>query len=132
VVAVSQELLDLLAGEVGGETIPALFEQPSERWFLEYLVRLEQLLAVRCSALDGIDSRSFLSGEREIVDGNLRLCLENPRAVNVRLLLAQTVASLRGSRAEVVSEFGDRLALLQKEYPLPEPAQSIVTDIFSN
>ena len=50
---------------------------PDVVYLANYLLRLEQLLAVRCAGMDGV-SPAFLNGEREIIDGNLQLCLWCP------------------------------------------------------
>ncbi len=84
-----------------------------------YLVRLEQLLAMRCA-----NSPTALHGVREILEGCLHLCLDFPASVTVRALLADAVARMRNIRPDVVAEFQDRLQLLQTEHPVAEPAQS--------
>jgi hypothetical protein len=78
------------------------------------LLRLEQLLAVRSSTIDGVRS-SFLSGEREIINGNLQLCLACPNNVSTRLMLVQTLSGLKKVRPDILPEFKDKLNLLQKE-----------------
>jgi len=104
---------------------PPRYQIPVAPYFGSYLLRLEQLLAVRCSGMDGVPS-GFLSGEREILDGNLQLCLEYPQNVGVRLLLVQTMLAMKRGRPAVLLEYREKLALLRKEKPLPEPAHSIV------
>ena len=75
--------------------------------------------------MDGVPS-GFLSGEREIVDGNLQLCLEYPQNVGIRILLVQTLLAMKRARPAVVTEFREKVARLQKEKPLSEPAHSVV------
>jgi tetratricopeptide (TPR) repeat protein len=94
-----------------------------------YLLRLEQLLAVLTTAQDQA-SRS-LSGEHEILDGTLQLCLEKPESISIRLLLVQTLRSMKKIRPDILPEFRSRIDLLQKEKPLPEPAQSVVARILA-
>jgi hypothetical protein len=91
-------------------------------------LRLEQLLAVSCSSIDNVDGR-FLNGERELIDGNLLQCLDAPARVNTRLLFAQTLLAMKRARPDILPEFVERIALLQKECPLPEPAQGVVQGI---
>ena len=72
----------------------------------------------------------FLNGEREIIDGNIQLCLSHPGSANVRLLLAQTLLAMSRVRPIVVSEFSDRVRMLQKEHPLTQPSQNLVQQFF--
>ena len=88
-------------------------------------LRLEQLLAIRCAGMNGVPS-GFFHGEREVLDGNLQLCLDHPVNVSTRILLVQTLAAFKRVRPEILPEFKERIALLQKEKPLPEPAQGVV------
>ncbi|HZR19761.1 MAG TPA: hypothetical protein VFE51_20920 [Verrucomicrobiae bacterium] len=127
ILALSSKLLSILVkeAEIEQALAPAFYQVPSPPHFAYYLLRLEQLLAVRCGAMKGVPP-GFLSGEREIIDGNLQLCLEFPQNVVTRLLLAQTLQALQQVRPEVLSEFKEKVALLQKEKPLPQAAQGIV------
>ncbi len=94
-----------------------------------YLLRLEQLLAVRTAAMN--PAQPTLSGEREILDGHLQLCLDEPESVPIRLLFAQTLRGMKKVRPDILPEFRARVDLLQKEKPLSEPAQSIAARIFA-
>jgi tetratricopeptide (TPR) repeat protein len=124
--ALAAQLLSLLARHAGLEaaTPPPAYEVPLPH-FGDYLLRLEQLLAVRCGRSDRVQA-GFLSGEREIIDGNIRLCLAQPRNVGVRVLLAQTLRAMSQARPDILPEFREKLAVLQKEHPLPDPAHGIV------
>ncbi|MCV6801396.1 hypothetical protein, partial [Achromobacter ruhlandii] len=104
---------------------PANYTVPDGAAFPYYLLRLEQLLAVRCNGADP-DQPGQLNGEREIIDGNLRQCLDFPRSVNARLLLAQTVRAMKKVRPDVAGEFEEKIARLQREQPLEAPAQAVV------
>ena len=75
--------------------------------------------------MDGVPSGS-ITGEREILDGNLQLCLDFPQNVGIRILFAQTVLAMKRSRPVVVAEYQEKIARLQRENPLSEPAQSVV------
>ncbi len=123
----AKKLLGLLVeqAEVERQAPLPIYDVPHDQHFPYYLLRLEQLLAVRCSAMDGVRA-NFLSGEREIIDGNLQLCLAWPQNVGTRLLLIQTVSTMKKVRTDILAEFKDKLNLLQKEKPLPEPANSLV------
>jgi tetratricopeptide (TPR) repeat protein len=121
------QLMDLLAreAEVASQTPPAFYQVPADVNFPYYLLRLEQLLAVRCSGIEGVPQR-FLSGERDIIDGNIQTCLACPANVNTRILLANTLLAMKRVRPDVLPEFKDKLTLLQKEKPLDEPAHGII------
>jgi hypothetical protein len=43
----------------------------------DYLLRLEQLLARRCASM-GTTQRGLLNNEREIIEGNIGLCIDHP------------------------------------------------------
>ncbi len=123
----SRELLDLLAEQAEAElqALPTAYQPPTGEALSFDLLRLEQLLAIRCAATDGTPA-GFLSGEREILDGNLRLCLASPTSPTLRLLLAQTLLTMRKVRPDILPEFKAQVALLQNEQPLPPPAHGVV------
>ena len=125
--ALARQLIALLReqAEVEPVPIPSLYQVPGAPHFACYLLRLEQLLAVRCGSMDGVPV-GFLSGEREIIDGNIQQCLNLPQNVPARLLLAQTLLAMKRARPDILPEFKDKLALLQKEKPLSEPAHGVV------
>lgn len=128
----ARQLLALLAeqAELAGYTPPLEYQVPAAPYFAVYLLRLEQLLAVRCAGMDGVKN-NFLSGEREIIDGNLQLCLDHPSNLGARILLTQTLAGMKRVRPDILPEFKDKIALLQKEKPLSEPAQAVVQRIIN-
>jgi hypothetical protein len=101
------------------------YTMPTKEEFSQYLLRLEQLLAVRCACLEGTGP-DFLVGAREIIEGNIYLCLSMPGSINARILLAQTVLAMNRARPGIIPEFRERLALLQRERPLGEKASAIV------
>ena len=123
----ARRLLTMLAehAEVASSLSPPIYQVPSGEQFAYYLLRLEQLLAVRCGTMDGV-SPEFLSGEREIINGNLQLCLACPDNVSTRLLLAQTLLAMNKIRPDIPPEFKNKIALLQKEKPLLKPAQDVL------
>lgn len=123
----AQQLLRLLVekAEVETQTPAPLYQVPTGANFPYYLLRLEQLLAVRCAGMDGVQS-NFISGAREIMDGNIQQCLACPQNIPARLLLAQTLSAMKKIRPDILPEFKDKIALLQKEKPLVEPAHGVV------
>lgn len=104
---------------------PLNYVTPTGTDFAYYLLRLEQLLAVCCSGMDNVPV-AFLSGTREIIDGNLQLCLNEPTTTVVRLLLVQTLQRMKKAYPQVIEEYRDKICLLQKEKPLPATAQAVV------
>lgn len=127
------QLLDLLShvAKIELEQPPSLYTLPTGANFAQYLLRLEQLLAVRCGGMDGV-SVGFLSGEREIIDGSFQLCLEMPQSANVRILLAQILLSMKRVRPDILPEFKDRVTFLQNEHPLLDPAQEVVQRLLND
>jgi tetratricopeptide (TPR) repeat protein len=123
----AKRLIEAIAPHVQTHSTMELYDFPTGAEFPFYLLRLEQLLATRCTAMEGADG--FLSSERDIIDGNIQLCIASPNCIPARGLLAQTLLAMKRVRPEILSEFRDKLALLQKEKPLQEPAQSIVKRI---
>lgn len=91
----------------------------------EYALRLEQALAVAVAAMPAAGGGS-LNREREIVSGLLQLSLAAPRNLPARLLLVQALTQLGKVRAPVVAEFSEKVALLQREHPLPMPAHGVL------
>ena len=128
----AQRLLALLAEQAEVETRPPtpLYQFPGGSNFPYYLLRLEQLLSVRCAAMPGVQS-GFLNGAREIINGNVQQCLNFPQNVPARLLLVQTLVAMKKVKPEILAEFKDKLMLLQKEKPLSEPAHGVVQRILN-
>jgi tetratricopeptide (TPR) repeat protein len=121
------ELQRALAEHAGTQpTSPSEYLPPAPPQLGAYQIRLEQLLAIRCAT-----SAKALHGIREIVDGCLHLCLDLPQSVLLRTLLADVVARVRNVRPDVVEEYAERLALLEQEHPVAEPAQSILHPMFA-
>ena len=126
----SAPLLALLSQEPGfkSQKNNSAYQVPEGALFSNYLLRLEQLLAVRCASLEDIH-RDFLSGERDIINGMIQLCLECPRNIGTRILLAQTLLAMRKVRADVNAEFVDKVLMLQRDKPLPRLSQDTVDEM---
>lgn len=121
------QLLQSLEKHAGAspQASPSAYQIPSGQGFIDYLLRLEQLLAVRCSAMEGVQDR-FLTGEREILDGNLRLCLADSSSIPARLLFTQTLLTMKRVCPAAVAEFQERVQLLQSSRPLTGVAHDVV------
>jgi tetratricopeptide (TPR) repeat protein len=110
----ADEVVELL-NALGSVPVPSAYVVPEP--FGTYLLRLEQLLAVRCAGMDGV-APQFLQGEREILEGELALCEAAPRNVPARVLLVETMGALARIRPEVVQSFQESFIQLQKNYPV--------------
>lgn len=118
-----QQLLDALVETrlVAMLEPPAFYRVPTAHHFGNYLVRLEQLAAVRCSSPSGSECKAFLNNERAIIDGNIKLCVDNPSNITTRLVLAKTLSAMKRVRPDILAEFTDKIAVLRKEKPVSGP-----------
>jgi tetratricopeptide (TPR) repeat protein len=123
---ISGRLPTMLARHAGVilTSMPEHYSVPPIGEIPDYLLRLEQLLAVRCGGIDGVQM-GFLSGEHEIIDGNIHLCLCNPQNPSARILLLQTITAMKRVRPEIVGEYREKLERLERDHPLDEPARAI-------
>jgi hypothetical protein len=69
--------------------------------------------------------QGFLHGEREILDGNLQLCLNQPGNVVARIVFVQTLVRMKKVHPQVIDEYREKVRLLQKEKPLSGTAHAI-------
>ena len=114
----ADEVVELLSA-FGPTQLPAAYEIPADEVFRAYLLRLEQLLAVRCATMDGIPAQ-FLANEREILESGFALCAAEPANIPARLLLLETLGALERIRPDAVAGFRERFLTLTREWPLPE------------
>ena len=112
----ADEVVELLK-VLGPASDSSAYVVPGPTTFGSYLLRLEQLLAVRCASMDGVTPQ-FLNGEREILQGDLDLCLAEPANVPARLLLISTVGALSKVNPQVAQEFMPKVEQLKQEYPI--------------
>jgi hypothetical protein len=113
----ADEVVELL-GVLGTTQESPAYEVPGPATFGSYLLRLEQLLAVRCANMDGVVPQ-FLNGETEILQGELDLCVAEPQNVPARLLLRATLGALAKVKPQAVEEFAGSFEKLTTEHPLP-------------
>lgn len=130
--ALADDLLRLVRehAQVHPTPPPAFYDATDKQFFGAYQFRLEQALAVSIASTEGLTG-GFLSGERDILDGQLQLCLDQPESVSIRLLFAHTLRGMKKVRPDILPEFRVRADLLQQEKPLSEPAQSVVARILA-
>jgi tetratricopeptide (TPR) repeat protein len=112
----ADEVVELLSA-LGPATASPAYEVPGPTTFASYLLRLEQLLAVRCASMDGV-APQFLTGEVEILQGELDLCLAEPANVPARLLLQATYDAIAKVKPESATAFDEVFTRLKSEYPL--------------
>lgn len=112
--ALADEVVELLS-VLGAATASPAYVVPAQ--FASYLLRLEQMLAVRCATLEGVTA-SFLNGEHEILEGELALCLAEPKNVPARLLLAATYSAMERIKPEVARSFAERIVKLNESFPV--------------
>lgn len=97
---------------------------PAPDWYLipagnsiDYLIRLEQQLAVACAQF-GYGTGGGLSGEHGILDSVLQLCLHQPTNQLVRMIFVQTLRHMQKARPEILLEYKEKIDLLQRSHPL--------------
>lgn len=131
ILQLSRKLLALLDEQPGidPQPCPTNYTLPEGQQFAVYLLRLEQMLAVSCSSIGG-ESSMALSGERDILDGSLQQCLDMPSSVNVRIIFAKTLLYMKDVRPDILPEYAERVALLQSEHAIVEPAHGLVQQLF--
>jgi tetratricopeptide (TPR) repeat protein len=110
----ADEVVELLGG---GDAAPG-YTVPAD--FTPYLARLEQLLAVRCASMDGVPP-NFLTGEREILAGNLQQAAAEPENLPSRLLLVETFGAIDRVRPGATAEFREAIEKLMTDHPIAPP-----------
>ncbi len=104
---------------------PSWYRRPGGAPGSSYLLRLEQQLAVICEGFEAIHG-GRLTGEHEIVEGAIDLCLQEPDSATARMLLAQTLRQMKKVRPGIVAQYQARAELLQREHPIPGEAGGCV------
>ena len=125
----ADELVTLLAQTSGipASSAPVAYSVPAAS-FGDYLLRLEQLLAVRCAGME--THRGTLYGQREILDGMLNLCLTHPENVPARLILAHALTVIGMVWPEIAAQFAPRVQYMQQQTPLKGATAPIVDGLF--
>ena len=113
----AQEVVELLAA-LGPAPSPGAYQVPPAAHFSDYLLRLEQLLAVRCTTVQGAAPMT-LQGEHEILSGELNLSFTLPESLSARLVLIETLGVLTQSRPEIAEQFRPSFQRLITEHPIP-------------
>ncbi len=113
----AQEVVQLLAA-LGPASDPAAYRVPGGTSFSHYLARMEQLLAVRSSTIQGATPIAP-GAEQAILDGELALCQAEPQNQPVRLLLMETLAVLSQTNPAAAAQFRPKFQRLTSEDPMP-------------
>jgi tetratricopeptide (TPR) repeat protein len=101
---------------------------PADNGFADYLLRLEQLLAVQCAARDPEANANFLFGEPEIVQGELNLALHLTGSLPLRLVLHETLLGMKKLRPDIVTVFEPPVRALQESYKLTDAEAAAALD----
>jgi tetratricopeptide (TPR) repeat protein len=122
----ARDLVRALVREAGVKENPppSFYRLPDKAHMPGYVGRLGQLLAVRCAVMT--ENHDFLYGVREMIDGSIRLCLDNPSNPTTRLLLMQLLLSLKACHPDAVAESADTLRKLQERHPVSAPADGVI------
>lgn len=125
--ALVERMMALLAkADFGAAATPAWYRRPAAGQGSNYLLRLEQQLAVTCGNLEFLRG-GRLSGEHEVVEGAIGLCVGEPANVTARLLLAQTLRQMKKGRPAVLEQYRKRVDLLQAEHPIAGEAGACIS-----
>ena len=98
-------------------TPPDWYVVPDGTDSTDYLLRLEQQLAVACKTFYSLEGGGLV-GEHEIIDGILHLSVKCNKNKTVRIVLAQTLELMKKINPKILDEYKERITLLQKENPL--------------
>lgn len=107
---------------------PAWYQVAGGSEASDYLLRLEQQLAVACNTFPHLEGAK-LTGEREILDGTLQMCLGQKQNQTARLLFAETLRLMRMARPNVVSEYQDKVQLFLREHDDASEIGALIADV---
>jgi tetratricopeptide (TPR) repeat protein len=110
--------------------LPPWYQRPHGADGSDYLLRLEQHLAVVCMNIDYLQG-GRLYGEHEILAGMLHLCLRQPKNSVVRMVLVQTMLQLKKFRPDIVPAYTTKLKMLDREYPINEDISAFIKTAIS-
>ena len=100
---------------LGPESEASDYQLPNN--FPAYLGQLEQLLALRCTTVEGGQGQP-LSVDRPLLDNAFALEEEAPDNIAVRLLLLETIGAMQRNKPEIAAEYQSRLEQVVQEHPL--------------
>ncbi len=110
----ADEVVELLRA-LGPESEASDYQLPDN--FPAYLGQLEQLLALRCTTVEGGQGQPLSVG-RPLLESAFALEEEAPDNVAVRLLLLETVGAIQRHKPEIAAEYQPRLEQVVQEHPL--------------
>jgi hypothetical protein len=100
------------------EDVHAALATPPQSLLPGYLAAIEQGLAVGLAARQA-GGESFLHQERSILDHLFEVALHGAQLLRPRMLLVNALENQARRRKDMVSEYLDKLALLQQKHRLP-------------
>jgi len=112
---------------VSMNTVPSWYEVPGGQDASDYLLRLEQQLATTCMNVDILEGGG-LSGEREILDGILHLCVRQSTNQTIRIIFAATLRQMKKFRPDILPEYREKILLLQQNHPLSGVVAQLVEE----
>ena len=115
-IQLADEVIDLLAS-LGPQPANPAYQLPTADTFPLYLLRMEQLLALRCAGLQGANAPT--TGQAEILQGDLELNQANPQSIPLRLLLIETIGAVAATNQEAAQQFQPTFQNLITTHPLP-------------
>ncbi len=104
---------------------PKWFQLPTGYSGADYMLRIEQLLTITCENLDFLEGGNIY-GEREMLDGSLLLCVNQPKNPTVRMLYAQMLRQMKKASPEIILEYMEKTEHLQRDYPLKKEIELLV------
>ncbi len=130
-----QDLDQFLHEEAGAELREnARLAPPSGNELNHHVFQLGQALAVRCYAMDNSNALG-LSNPSEIINSQIRSCVETQKNINCRLLLLRTLTALKKVDRELTAAFKEKAEALMREHALNETAshaiQEELNEVFS-
>lgn len=129
ILQLGNDVTEVLVNRAGVNVIPTpeWYVMPDEIASSNYLLRLEQQLAVACENLDFLQGGA-LQGEHEIIDGILQLSAGAPTNKTFRMIFSETLRQMKKLHPNVVAEFREKVILLQKEHPLDGHVGQLIHD----
>ena len=111
----ADEVVELLSA-LGPAATPTAYILPQA--FAAYAHGLEQLLTIRCSAMEGV-ATDFLRGEQSLLDSEIALCVAEPANTPSRVLLIDTLTALSQLRPALIEAMQPAVIRLHEEHPFP-------------
>jgi tetratricopeptide (TPR) repeat protein len=125
----SESLMKALASQPDIKIVspPQWYQRPTGADLFDYLLRLEQQLVITSMHQDFLQGGG-ISGERDMLDGILQLCLRQPSNYVVRIVLSQTLRQIKNYKPNIISEYREKIELLKHDFPLQGEIGDFIND----